>query len=409
MSTISRAIIKSYDVATHTATVQIAGSLAVWLDAVPVSDAISPADVVAGRECGVIFFTDDNPTDAAVVTVHNALPVGSHRLRDQDGDTYIDVERTANENKLAGYVGGTLRWLVQTSTPHHDLTGDVKVSGATGLGVSVSTIVRLNVGTWPSLGSAASKLIQVVLTGVQTANATGGGVYKAGFDFLGKYDIDGYNLNDFYGARFAPEVGNTGTGPNAGNVSYHASAARAVVGSTPLGFDYGAGVGAVDMDAFTVESPVDNSSQTSTLTALRGIRIEDQAFTQADASVIGKGLVIEAQGGTRTLDIAGTTAPSVHQPSLQLFGATTSFGGGVGVLGITYAGTNPTSNPSGGVVMWASSATGNTRFRGTGGQVCSLPTGGAGNVTGSRGGNAALASLLTALAGLGLIVDGTTA
>ncbi len=69
MTTIKKAIVKSYDPAAHKAAVQIAGSLAVWLETVPVATDIPAVEVQAGRECTVIFFTDDNPDDAVIATI----------------------------------------------------------------------------------------------------------------------------------------------------------------------------------------------------------------------------------------------------------------------------------------------------------------------------------------------------
>src|SRR3990170_314718 len=74
MSTLKRGTIKSYSSSSHKASVQIAGSLAVWLDNIPVATDIPAAEVMAGRECAVLFFTDDNPDDAVVITVHGAVP-----------------------------------------------------------------------------------------------------------------------------------------------------------------------------------------------------------------------------------------------------------------------------------------------------------------------------------------------
>jgi hypothetical protein len=74
VTTIKKAIVKSYDPAAHKATVQIAGSLAVWLEAVAVATNVPAAEVQAGRECSVLLFSEDNPDDAVVVTVHGASP-----------------------------------------------------------------------------------------------------------------------------------------------------------------------------------------------------------------------------------------------------------------------------------------------------------------------------------------------
>lgn len=65
-----RATIQAYDSATHTATVLIAGSQGQYLEAVPVSRAISAGAVIAGRTAAVLFFDDQVPTDSLIVGVY---------------------------------------------------------------------------------------------------------------------------------------------------------------------------------------------------------------------------------------------------------------------------------------------------------------------------------------------------
>src|SRR3972149_9299820 len=76
MPTIKRAIIKSYSAATHTATVQIAGSLGVWLDNLRVATDTPAADVMAGRQCTVLFLDPANQDDAVILPIQGALPSG---------------------------------------------------------------------------------------------------------------------------------------------------------------------------------------------------------------------------------------------------------------------------------------------------------------------------------------------
>ncbi|KKK47910.1 hypothetical protein LCGC14_3150430, partial [marine sediment metagenome] len=76
MTVIKKAIVKSYDAATHKADVQIAGSLTVWLDAVRVATNIPSADVVAGRQCTVLFLDPSNQDDALILTIQGATPSG---------------------------------------------------------------------------------------------------------------------------------------------------------------------------------------------------------------------------------------------------------------------------------------------------------------------------------------------
>jgi hypothetical protein len=62
--------IKAFNSGAYTATVQVAGSLSVWLSGVPVARNIADAEMVAGRKCALIFFDDANPNDAVLVAVY---------------------------------------------------------------------------------------------------------------------------------------------------------------------------------------------------------------------------------------------------------------------------------------------------------------------------------------------------
>jgi len=67
---IRKGTVKGFSAATYTATVQVAGSLAVWLENVPVARNIAAADMVVGRRCALIFFSESDPRDALVVGVY---------------------------------------------------------------------------------------------------------------------------------------------------------------------------------------------------------------------------------------------------------------------------------------------------------------------------------------------------
>ncbi len=66
---IRKATVKAFDAATYTATVQLDGSIATYLKAVPVSKAIPAAELTAGRTVAVLFFDPNNPDDALVTGV----------------------------------------------------------------------------------------------------------------------------------------------------------------------------------------------------------------------------------------------------------------------------------------------------------------------------------------------------
>ncbi len=67
---IRRGTVKSFDSGTYEATVQVAGSLSVWLGKVTVARNIAASEMVAERSCAVLFFDPSNPQDAVVVAVY---------------------------------------------------------------------------------------------------------------------------------------------------------------------------------------------------------------------------------------------------------------------------------------------------------------------------------------------------
>ena len=67
---IKKALIKDFNAGTYRATVQIAGSMGVWLEDIPVSRGISAGEMIAGRQCAIIFFDDTNPADGVVAAVY---------------------------------------------------------------------------------------------------------------------------------------------------------------------------------------------------------------------------------------------------------------------------------------------------------------------------------------------------
>jgi len=165
---LTRATVRAYDSGTHTATVTLAHSSHNPITSVPVDVGIPAAEVVAGRECAVVFFTDDNPNDSAVVSIHRAVPGAPFgetfldltdtpaaytgdagkvaqvnatedglefaapstpvRIIDADGDTEVDTENTADVDQILMTIAGTLRYTMKGTTPHHTLVGDVYIN-----------------------------------------------------------------------------------------------------------------------------------------------------------------------------------------------------------------------------------------------------------------------------------------
>jgi hypothetical protein len=62
--------LKAFDSGAYTATVQVAGSLSVWLSGVPVARNIAAGEMVVGRKCALIFFDDANPNDAVLAAIY---------------------------------------------------------------------------------------------------------------------------------------------------------------------------------------------------------------------------------------------------------------------------------------------------------------------------------------------------
>ena len=66
---IRKGILKGFNSTPYTATVQLQGSLSVWLEDVPVNRGIPTAEMVTGRNVTVVFHESGNPDDAVVVAV----------------------------------------------------------------------------------------------------------------------------------------------------------------------------------------------------------------------------------------------------------------------------------------------------------------------------------------------------
>jgi len=64
-----KGILKSFDSNTYLATVQIAGSLSVWLENIPTSRAIPASEMVSGRNVAVFFHDASNFSDAVLIAV----------------------------------------------------------------------------------------------------------------------------------------------------------------------------------------------------------------------------------------------------------------------------------------------------------------------------------------------------
>ena len=232
MTLLKRATIKSYDAGTHRASVGISGSLSVWLEGLAVSDSIPAAAVVAGRECAVLFHSDDNPDDAVVVSVHGGGPPATGPdtlIEDADTDTKVQAEESPDEDKIRMDVAGTERFVLQDSTPHLTLTGDAKVMGNLGARTTPPTDDSKFITCSPTISSFTPSVLEALelrptidinaltnralyaVRGVMVGKLSGGGSYNiiAGLDYVPVAWSDGAGTNtvtDLIGAQAAVQT-----------------------------------------------------------------------------------------------------------------------------------------------------------------------------------------------------------
>ena len=65
-----KAILKTFNSGNYTATVQLGGSLKVYLEDITVARNLPVAEMVSGRKVAVIFFDEHNANEAVVVAVY---------------------------------------------------------------------------------------------------------------------------------------------------------------------------------------------------------------------------------------------------------------------------------------------------------------------------------------------------
>jgi len=66
-----KAVLRSFNSADYTATVQLAGSLKVYLEDVAVARNLPAAEMTAGRKTAILFFDEYNPKEAVVIAVYS--------------------------------------------------------------------------------------------------------------------------------------------------------------------------------------------------------------------------------------------------------------------------------------------------------------------------------------------------
>jgi hypothetical protein len=68
--TVKKAILRSFNAVSYSATVEITGSGKTYLEGVPVARNLPASEMMAGRNLAVLFFDQHNVKDAVVVAVY---------------------------------------------------------------------------------------------------------------------------------------------------------------------------------------------------------------------------------------------------------------------------------------------------------------------------------------------------
>ena len=221
---IKKAILKSFDSVNHKATVQIVGSLSSWLENVPVSQAITAADMVAGRSVAVLFLDPGNPADCVVVALWPGVPSGG-------GSNHIEATFT-NKSGAASAVGYVYRLdpdnndsfdyasededaqvIVTPTVINNNASGSATICGYTDLYVN-GTTERGDYLYFSSTSGQAkpSKSRTDGCFGIATAARTGAGLVKA--YVYGKERIRKWGWADEQGwdkTFYLPLAGESGT------------------------------------------------------------------------------------------------------------------------------------------------------------------------------------------------------
>ena len=66
---IKKGTLKAFDAVNYLSTIQIAGSLSVWLENVPTSRSIPTSEMGTGRNVAVLFIDPSNFSDAVVIAL----------------------------------------------------------------------------------------------------------------------------------------------------------------------------------------------------------------------------------------------------------------------------------------------------------------------------------------------------
>jgi hypothetical protein len=317
MPTIKKATIKAYDAATHTATVQVAGSLGVWLSAIRVATDIPAADVVVGRQCTVLFLDPANQDDAVVLSIQGALPSGGGvsdhgaltGLGDDDhpqygalaqAETWAALQTFSAGVKLAAAQaikdsGGADRITPAASSPHVTLAGDIRLGDRAAIATPVDADVWLLVRPGVSGQTGTRKLAELGTNGLS---------------FTG-------NNNILYGLVGAPTASfaSGSTGHNVQGLNY-----------SP--FVGGGGAGTVVSSLIGAMVQPGAIAYTGTITELIGFKAKAPLITSAATLVpLAVGLDAENYGNTKTtgaigLRVQNQSGATSYNYNVEVLGAT---------------------------------------------------------------------------------------
>ena len=70
MSSLKKAVLRSFDSGNYTAVIELVGSGKVYLEDVTVARSVPLTEMVVGREVVVVFFDEHNAKDAVVLAVY---------------------------------------------------------------------------------------------------------------------------------------------------------------------------------------------------------------------------------------------------------------------------------------------------------------------------------------------------
>jgi hypothetical protein len=70
MSSLKKAVLRSFDSDNYTAVIELTGSGKVYLENVIVARSVPAGEMIVGRELVVVFFDEHNAKDAVIVAVY---------------------------------------------------------------------------------------------------------------------------------------------------------------------------------------------------------------------------------------------------------------------------------------------------------------------------------------------------